>query len=254
MTVFSRLLRRQQLLLLEKELEILTLLLYRRRRKRRHRWWLHPINQRRKSQGAYHNLVNELLQDEPTLLAIQFGLLRAFLMPLLTKLEPRKRRMEIETWDSNWWSDVIPCGPCEHAEKNRYMTELRKRTHPQAPASVPSPAPAPASMETRLYRAWWLKKDFKPLLRRKPSFPLHVCERRLLFTYATTAKDYGYLECMKNKKHVKNKIIIIEIKDTTKVIQSIWSYLLFSLMMVFSRVVSFFIHFTFLDHFRLSSI
>ncbi|KAJ8020629.1 hypothetical protein HOLleu_11841 [Holothuria leucospilota] len=51
--------------------EILLLALFFRRRNRRkcrsrrqRRWGVHPINRRRKTQGAYHKLVGELLQDE----------------------------------------------------------------------------------------------------------------------------------------------------------------------------------------------
>lgn len=42
---------------------VAALLLLRHRRHRRGRVWVHPINERRQQQGAYHNLVQELALD-----------------------------------------------------------------------------------------------------------------------------------------------------------------------------------------------
>lgn len=42
---------------------VAALLLLRRRRKERARLWVHPVNERRQQQGAYHNLVQELALD-----------------------------------------------------------------------------------------------------------------------------------------------------------------------------------------------
>ena len=64
MVVLSTL--RRQVDLLDEEILLLALLNRRRNRraKRNRRWWVHPINRRRRLQGAYHNLIGELQQDE----------------------------------------------------------------------------------------------------------------------------------------------------------------------------------------------
>ena len=63
--------RDMEALLLCEEEELIAMLAFNlllkkrlRKRKRRHRWWVHPINRRRKQQGAYHNLVQELELDD----------------------------------------------------------------------------------------------------------------------------------------------------------------------------------------------
>ena len=39
-------------------------LIKKKKMKRKHRWWVHQLNQRRKEQGAFENLVRELHDDE----------------------------------------------------------------------------------------------------------------------------------------------------------------------------------------------
>ena len=57
------LLQSTRLAMEEEDLAVLTMvyeLLCKERMKRKHRWWVHSILQKKKEQGAYHNLARDL--------------------------------------------------------------------------------------------------------------------------------------------------------------------------------------------------